>query len=262
MQFHQNNAIRYGTFECLDDQAGLRHAVFTRTGGVSPEPWASLNQGGTVGDERERVIENRKRAFDAVELEVESIYDVWQVHGTDYICAESPRPLDQPHQKADIILAQKPGITLFMRFADCVPILLFDPVKRAVGLAHAGWQGTVKQVPLRAVKAMQDAFGSKPVDIIACVGPSIGPDHYEVRYDVISQVEATFGADSKELLSGKDGKTYLNLWKANELTLLGTGVSKIEIAGICTACHTEDWYSHRAEKGKTGRFGALISLLN
>ena len=261
MQFHQNNAIRYGTFEGLDDRAGLRHAVFTRAGGVSPEPWASLNQGGTVGDEREHVIENRKRAFDAVELEVESIYDVWQVHGTDYICAESPRPLDQPHQKADIILTQKPGITLFMRFADCVPILLFDPVKRVVGLAHAGWQGTVKQVPLHAVKTMQGTFGSKPADIIACVGPSIGPDHYEVRYDVISQVEATFGADSKELLSGKDGKTFLNLWRANELTLLGVGVSKIEIAGICTACHTEDWYSHRAEKGKTGRFGALISLL-
>ena len=262
MQFHQNNAIRYGTFESLDDQAGLCHAVFTRAGGVSPEPWASLNQGGTVGDDREHVIENRKRAFDAMRLEVSSIYDVWQVHGIDCICAEQPRPLDEPHKKADIILTQKPGITLFMRFADCVPILLFDPVKRVIGLAHAGWQGTVKKVPLHAVNAMQSKFNSDPADIIACIGPSIGPDHYEVRHDVISQVEMAFGSGSKELLSNQDGKVFLNLWKANELTLQEAGVSKVEIAGICTACHTEDWYSHRAELGKTGRFGALISLLN
>jgi YfiH family protein len=262
MQLHQINAIRYGTFKCLDEQSGLRHAVFTRAGGVSPDPWASLNQGGTVGDDREHVIENRRRAFEAMELEVSSIFDVWQVHGIDYICATQPRPLDEPHKKADIILTQKTDITLFMRFADCVPILFFDPVTRGIALSHAGWQGTVQKVPMHTVEAMRSQFGSKPSDIIACIGPSIGPDHYEVRYDVIGQVENAFGPRSKELLPGHDGKTYFNLWKANEITLLESGVSKIEIAGICTACHTEDWYSHRAELGKTGRFGALITLLD
>jgi len=262
MQFHQINAIRYGTFESLGNQDGLCHAVFTRDGGVSPEPWASLNQGGTVGDDREHVIENRKRAFDAMKLEVNSIFDVWQVHGIDAICAEHPRPLDEPHKKADIILTQKPGITLFMRFADCVPIMLFDPVKRGIALAHAGWQGTVKKVPRYTVEAMHSQFDSQPSDIIACVGPSIGPDHYEVRYDVISQVETAFATRAKELLSNRSGKTYFNLWKANEITLRDAGVSKIEVAGMCTACHTEDWYSHRAELGKTGRFAALISMLD
>ena len=103
-------------------------------------------------------------------------------------------------------------------------------------------------------------YGSRPPDIMAAIGPSIGADHYEVGPDVVSQVEQSFGMDAKRLIEVRAGKTYLDLWAANRLQLEKSGVEQIEIAGLCTACHLEDWFSHRAEKGKTGRFGALIAL--
>jgi copper oxidase (laccase) domain-containing protein len=95
---------------------------------------------------------------------------------------------------------------------------------------------------------------------MAAIGPSIGPDHYEVGPDVVSQVEQSFGMDANRLIEVRAGKTYLDLWAANRLQLEKSGVEQIEIAGLCTACHIDDWFSHRAEKGKTGRFGALIAL--
>ena len=144
MPFHQSDEIRYYTFESLED-AGICHAAITRQGGVSPQPWSSLNVGGTVGDDAGRVRENRRRSFRALGSPFESLFDVWQVHGTEVVCAKRRARLSQPHLKADAILTDQPGVTLFMRFADCVPIFLYDPLKKVVGLVHAGWQGTVKK---------------------------------------------------------------------------------------------------------------------
>ena len=124
---------------------GLCQAIFTRRGGVSPEPWAALNLGSTVGDSTSRrVRENRRRVLAAVGRDTKIGVDVWQVHGVNVVIADAPRPADAPHIKADVILTNNPGITVMMRFADCVPILLHDPVRKVVGIAHAGWMGTVK----------------------------------------------------------------------------------------------------------------------
>lgn len=264
MPFHQPDRIRFYTFDLLDE-AGVLNAAITRRGGVSPQPWDSLNVGGTVGDDPVRVTENRRRAFQALGKTIESQFDVWQVHGAEVVCAHTPRRPDEAHQKADAILTDQPGVTLFMRFADCVPIFLFDPFKKVVGLAHAGWQGVVRQTAFYAIQAMQRSYGSSPANILAAIGPSIGPHHYEVGPEVAAQVRQTFGADAAELLqpSGNqngDGRAFLDLWSANRLILQRAGVRQIEIAGICTACGVDDWYSHRAEQGRTGRFGALIAL--
>ena len=256
MPFTQQNGLRYFQFDSLE----VRHAVFTRHGGESPAPWDSLNVGGTVGDVIERVRRNRLLSFEALGCNPDSIFDVWQVHSADAVCADGPRKADEPYQKADIILTDKSDVTLFMRFADCVPILVYDPLKHVVGVAHAGWMGTVRDVAGATVNIMRDRYGSNPSDILACIGPSIGPDHYEVGQDVISQVEQTFGADASLMLPQHETRVHFDLWKANQYLLERAGVKQIELAGICTACHTDDWFSHRAEKGKTGRFGALISL--
>lgn len=260
MPFHQYNSIRYFTHDSLE-YAGVTHAVFTRQGGVSPHPWASLNVGGLVGDDPKRVLENRVLAFRSVGREPESIHDVWQVHGTEVVCAVSPRPVNVPHLKADVILTDRPDVTIFMRFADCVPVMLYDPVHRVAGIAHAGWQGTVKGTVREAIKAMRVEYQSRPEEILAAIGPSIGPDHYEIGKEVALQVEETFGSESAAILSAKNSSIHCNLWEANRLLLDQNGVKKIEIAGICTACHPEDWYSHRGEKGITGRFGVLIGLV-
>jgi len=256
MPFTHHNGLRYFQFETLK----TRHAVFTRQGGVSPEPWGSLNVGGTVGDDLERVRKNRNLSLNALGRNPESVFDVWQVHSADAVCANAPRPEGESLRQADIILTDKRDVTLFMRFADCVPILFHDPRKGVVGVAHAGWMGTLRDVAGSTVKAMEAQYDSNPADIITGIGPSIGPDHYEIGADVILQVMQKFGDDSEQVLKSHDGKIHFDLWKTNQILLEDAGVRKIEIAGICTACHTDDWFSHRAEKGRTGRFGALISL--
>jgi YfiH family protein len=258
MPFTENNNIRYLTFDIFPPS--VTQAVFTRRGGISPAPWTSLNVGGTVGDEVGRVRENRARSFSALRRPHDSMFDVWQVHSAAAIYADAPRPPNQDPEQADIIFTDKPNITLYMRFADCVPILLYDPKRAVVGLAHAGWLGTVRGVSGASIQAMKDRFGSNPVDILAAVGPSIGVDHYEVGADVIAQVDRAFGSDANRLMEVREGRTYFDLWTANRLQLARAGVKQIEVSGLCTACHLDDWYSHRAEKGKTGRFGAMIAL--
>ena len=260
MSFVERNGIRYFSFDSFAEES-LLNAVFTRHGGASPQPWASLNLGGTVGDARERVVENRRRMFEAVGLPVESLYDAWQVHGDRVMVIDEPRPLAQEHEQADALITAKDGVTLFMRFADCVPIFLYDPVMRVAGIAHAGWMGSVKKIGLKTVQEMTRAFGCKPGAVMAGIGPSIGPEEYEVGENVIEAIREAFPQDVDELLIKKqNGSVHLDLWTANRLALVEAGVRQIEIAGISTAAHTNDWYSHRAENGKTGRMGALIAL--
>lgn len=256
MPLIQHNGLRYFQFDTLQ----TRHALFTRHGGVSPEPWSSLNVGGTVGDDLERVKENRLLSFYALGRAPESAFEVWQVHSADVVCVRAPRPQGESLRQADIILTDTHEVTLFMRFADCVPILLHDARKGVVGLAHAGWRGTLNDVASATVNAMRKHYDSNPADITAGIGPSIGPDHYQIGADVILQVMQKYGDESELLLKSHNGKIHFDLWEANHLLLERAGVGKIENAEICTACHTEDWFSHRAEKGRTGRFGALISL--
>jgi hypothetical protein len=120
--------------------------------------------------------------------------------------------------------------------------------------------GTLRDVAASMVNAMKTQYNSNPADVVACIGPSIGPDHYEIGADVILQVMQKFGDDSDQVLRSNNGKIHFDLWKTNRILLERAGVGNIETAEICTACHTDDWFSHRAEKGRTGRFGALISL--
>ncbi len=251
--------IRYFQSELLD--RSVLHAFFSRQGGVSPEPWASLNLGGTVGDESDRVRENRRLALTSVALDLSSVFDVWQVHGTTVAVAEAPRLPDEPHQQADGIITDQPGLTLMMRFADCVPILLHDPVHRAIGIAHAGWLGTVLGTVRYVVQAMRSNYDSRPEDLVAVIGPSIGPDHYEVGLDVVNRVKNAFKTDSGVFITSKAGHSYFDLWAANRWHIKESGVRRVDLMGLCTACHLDDWYSHRAEHGRTGRFGVIIRLV-
>lgn len=258
MSIHHEGSIAYYQFESLQ-LPGLMHGLFARHGGVSPAPWQSLNVGGTVGDAPQRVAENRRLTLAALGLQEESLFEVWQTHSADYVVASGPRD-NQPLQKADILLTASEGVTLYMRFADCVPILLYDPKHRAAAIAHAGWLGTLRGAAGRAVRAMGTAFGTDPEDIVAGIGPSIGPDHYYVGDEVQARFVDRFGQSSQHYFHRTQKGLILNLWRANRVQLEGAGVSRIEEAGICTVCHNEDWYSHRAEDGQTGRFGALIAL--
>lgn len=261
MPFVHYRSVRYFVFESLKRE-GLVHAIFTRRGGCSPEPWRSLNVGRLVGDQEDRIEENHQRAFLAVGRRQESIFDVRQIHSSNVFVINSHKSqLVFENPEADAILTDAPDKTLFMRFADCVPILFYDPDNRVAGIAHAGWRGTVKGVAPAVVKQMVANFNSVEERILVGIGPSICVDHYEVGSEVIKQVKRKFGTRTKDLLSLENGKVKFDLWSANKLLLSEMGVKNIEVAQICTACNMDDWYSHRGEKGKTGRFGALIGLV-
>jgi hypothetical protein len=258
MPYQQHNGLRYYQFDIFPKN--ILNAVFTRQGGISPEPWRSLNLSISVGDDAERVAKNRLRVFEAVGRDPASLHDVWLVHGADIVYADKPRPLDHPPQKADIIFTDNPKVSLFMRYADCVPLLFHDPVKGVVGIAHAGWMGTLQGVAEGALRGMKQRYGSRPADVIVGIGPSIGVDHYEVGEDVAAKFREKYPDSAGQIIQHSDGGVFLDLWAANTLQLQRAGVERIQVSGICTACNLADWFSHRAEKGRTGRFGAVIAL--
>ncbi len=259
MPFRQIDSLKIFQFEIFN-RCQLTHAIATRRGGISPAPWKSLNVGASVGDEPARVQENRDRIFKTLGRDPASRYDVWQIHSNKVQIVESPRGEAAPIQ-ADIIITNRPQVTLLLRFADCVPILLYDPVAKAIAMVHAGRQGLALNAPQMAVGALMEIYGSRPQDILAGIGPSICPDCYSVGEDVVLDFEMKLGKDeAKRYFHLKESHYHLDLWLCSQTQLENAGVSEIENSGICTAMNLSDWYSHRAEKGKTGRFAALIGL--
>jgi YfiH family protein len=251
---NKSGGILYYQFEALKAQ-GLFHGIFSRKGGVSPSPWNSLNLGGTVGDDPANVRENMSRLLNVSEFTLEQLVQVRQIHSARVIRANAPMDASE---EGDAITTDSPGLVLLMRFADCVPILFLDPENRAIAIAHAGWKGTLKGVVSEVVRAMKTNFGTSPSQVRVGIGPSIGPERYQVGSDVINETKRTFPEEYQQVLREDSDGVKLDLWKANEIHLRKMGVEQIEIAGICTGGDPTNWYSHRAEKGKTGRFAAVI----
>ncbi|MHB8628439.1 MAG: peptidoglycan editing factor PgeF [Aggregatilineales bacterium] len=255
-----SNGLTYYQFEQWQTTPALIHGVFTRLGGVSAAPWASLNLGASVGDDLQAVACNAERFYSALGLDRSRACTVWQVHGAETVIATEARADHRWLAQADAILTERPGLPLSMRFADCVPVLLYDPVHPAIGLVHAGWRGTMADVVGSALRAMTETFGTRPTDVQAAIGPSIGPECYQVGPEVIEATRTAFGDVDGLIYIADDGSAHLDLWATNRRALERAGVGKIEISGLCTACHTDEFFSHRAEHGRTGRFGAVMAL--
>ncbi len=266
MLHHTYNGLPYLQFASLRAASQVRHAVFTRQGGVSPAPFASLNLSVSVPDDKELVYTNRRRAYGLYGRDTATVVHAHLVHGSS-VATVTHRDYGTWISKVDGIITNEPHCALTMNFADCAPIFLFDPVRGAIGLGHAGWQGTVRDLPGALVRAMSDAYGSDPAEMVATVGPCIGPCCYEVGEPVIGAVRRAFGDAGTLLLDSpqglpqsEGGRPYFDLPEANRRNLLRAGVNQIETSGLCTACHTDLFFSHRAEKGRTGRFGTIFIL--
>ena len=261
---HLGNGLRFEhvgelpvyRFEPWDD-ASLVHAFLTRLGGVSLPPFDSLNLSQVVGDDPAAVATNYERVCGALGIRRPQMATCYQFHSADvFVVAASDGGRLVGH--GDAMITDQPGVYLSMRFADCTPLLLHDPVRRAVGIAHAGWRGTLKNVAGAVVRAMVERLGCLPGDITAVVGPAIGPCCYQVGSEVIQAAEAARG-DAADLLHRRaGGRAYFDLWEANRRQFVEAGVSHVAVAGLCTACRTDHFFSHRAEQGQTGRFAALI----
>lgn len=266
--------VRFFTFEIFEPHHAFSAAVTTRHGGVSTGPYTSLNLGGKTGDEPNHVRENRARVAGLYKRDPKQLTFAKQVHGDNV--AHVPADFQGgAFDDSDALITNGKDVPLVILTADCTAIFLYDQINHALGVAHAGWRGTVAQIALHTVAAMNDRFGTKPEDLIAGIGPSIGPCCYEVGDEVIFAVEARLPDYTEEVLvdpdmasagsfraSVNEGKRHFDLWRANELVLIDAGVpdQNIEIARLCTACRTDLFYSHRAEKGITGRFGAIAML--
>ncbi len=256
-------------FENLLQYQEIRHFVSSRTGGFSNPPYDSLNLGFHVGDDPEHVLKNLKRLAATIGMPLNHFTIGRQIHsGNVTIISEELRGKGcANHNEAinatDAMVTSVPDICLIILVADCVPMLFFDPVRRAIGVAHAGWHGTLQCIAQNTIKAMEKAFGSSPQDIIVGMGPSIGPCCYEVGPEVISQVENIFRTTNQYIVNeSKDGKGYFDLWKANLKQLLHAGVERknIEMAQKCTCHNPELFFSYRHQNGDTGRFGAGIAI--
>jgi len=260
------NGVWFGTFAHFD-YLNLKHGVSTRLGGLSRPPFASLNLGLKSGDDPEVVKLNRKLFCQAVGVPPACVVTTQQVHGDSIHVVEKKdagRGVDSYETAiaaTDALITAEPGIPLMLFFADCVPVLMYDPTQRVVAISHAGWKGTVAKIAAKTVGVMQAKFGTRPADCVIAIGPSIGPDSYEVDQPVIDELQAAFPW-WEELVVRRGDRWLLDLWQANRRQLEEIGVDgrNIEVSGVCTQCNPELFYSHRGENGTTGRMGAIIML--
>ena len=244
------------------------HGISTRHGGVSGQPWSSLNLGLHVGDKAEDVIENRQLFCSSLGINGEKAVTCQQVHGEQIarVTAEKRgagfRDIADAVPETDALITNEPDVPLMLFFADCTPILLADPVRRAVGLAHGGWKGTLRSIAAKTVAAMQREFGCLPENMLAAIGPSIGSCCYQVGSEVAAQFEAAFPGFASQILLKEADNIRLDLQRANTLQLQEAGlrVSNIAASHVCTACNNSQFFSYRADKGKTGRIAAIIGV--
>jgi polyphenol oxidase len=250
-----NGVVAYRSMRFRD--ASIEHAFFTRLGGVSAVPYASLNVGGTVGDDPVHVDENLRRVLGALQWQESQVISGFQVHG-ERVHRVVPEDAGRVIPATDALVSDVPGLLLLGRYADCVPVILWDPMHEVVGLAHAGWRGTIRRIASKTVVAMAQHFGSRPQDLRVAIGPSIGPCCFEVGDEVLQAFREAFPANASEVID-RSGH-HVDLWRANAVQLEQSGVGEIDVAGLCTSCHVDRFYSHRREHGTTGRFAVAIGL--
>jgi polyphenol oxidase len=229
------------------------HGFATRAGGVSQGPYASLNLGFSVGDERPHVEENHRRLARAAGARLGALRRVSQVHGDVVLEArgEADDVLHPTLGEADALWTQGEGGWVAVGTADCVPVLLADPRGRRVAAVHSGWKGTDLEISARAVEALA-AKGSRPDALLAAVGPCIQACCYEVSAELGDRFRARFGPEV--VREGRD-KPHLDLPRAVRASLLAAGLKpgNVDVLQACTACDPERFFSHRRDAGRTGR---------
>ena len=289
----QQEGIHYLQFDHYRQFPELIHGIFTRTGGYSEAPYASLNTS-KMGDSVENVARNRQRALEALHITSYPCVTLWQVHGADVVTLDLreewrtdwaspsyfvPGWTLQSIRKGDALLSSERSMALAFSFADCVPITFYDPVQHVIGIAHGGWRGTARGIVLATVEAMGERFGSRARDLYAGIGPAIGPCCYEIsqevedffigqkafseqptREDYRSRVRESAVFSTQHLPDRASLRIDLQATNLNQLQMAGVQPEHIEVIDICTGCNTNLFFSHRKEEGKTGRFAVIMAL--
>lgn len=270
-ELKEKNHVPYIQFKNLSATGIVKHGFSTRKGGVSTGIFSSMNLNFKRGDDPDAVMENYRRMAAALNMRVEDMVLSDQTHTTNVrVITEEDRGKGilkpQDYSDVDGMITNVPGIVLVTSYADCVPLYFVDPVRKAIGLSHSGWKGTVGHIGQKTVWKMNEVYGSEPKDIVAAIGPSICQSCYEVSDDVAEAFRANFTADEAAdiLLDKGNGKYQLDLWKANWYVLTDAGIlpEHLSVTDLCTACHPDLLWSHRKTNGQRGGLSAFLSLID
>ena len=257
IQSIKNGALEYLTAEGIS----VPHCFTTRLGGVSEGIFDSLNIAIKEGESDENVRENLTILGDALGFTLDDLIATRQTHSdiVRVVTKQDHRgPFHRGYPECDGIVTNDPGVALLIYTADCTPLLFHDPVTGAVGAAHAGWRGTAAAIGAKTVEAMVRAYGCKPEDIRAAIGPNIGFCCFETDSDVPEAMIAAFGEEAEQFIRAAGDKYYVNLKEINSLSLRRAGIRHIEISTDCTVCQCHRFWSHRVTKGQRGSQGAVI----
>ena len=264
-----NNGVPYISYRILDDIPWHKNAVSTRLGGVSKDYLASMNLGFNRGDLDENVIRNHEIFANVIGVNPKNIVTGNQTHTTNVKvvtkddCGKGIYR-DRNYTDIDGLITNEKGIVLATYYADCVPLLIVDTKNKAIGLSHSGWRGTVGKIGKVTIEKMGELYGTKPEDIVACIGPSICQKCYEISEEVAVQFKEAFPDNIKEILIDKgNGKYQLDLWECNRINFKEAGVlpENIKVTDICTCHNTDVLFSHRGHNGKRGNIGAFLSIV-
>ncbi|WP_326910567.1 peptidoglycan editing factor PgeF [Sedimentibacter sp. MB31-C6] len=257
--------FNYVTFPSLEKYDDLFHCFTTRLGGVSQGCFSSLNLGLNVGDDRENVTKNYEILTKNLNLNKNSFIKTFQTHTNNikYVTkSDTINVLDEAKYKdIDGLITDNKGIVLMSFHADCTPIYLYDPIKKVIGMVHAGWRGTVDNITGLIVEKFIKDFNSNPEDIQSVIGPSLGQCCFEVDEDV-AEIFLSKDIKYKEFMIKKGIKYYFDLWEINKHIMIKKGLREenIEISELCTKCHNDLFFSHRGQQGKRGLMAGLIMM--
>ena len=265
----EKNGVTWLSATPFEKMEGIVQGFSTRLGGVSTEHLSSMNLSFSRGDQEENVRENFRRIADAIGFTPEDLIFSDQTHTTNIrVVTEADRgkgfikPLD--YTDVDGLITDVPGLVLATFYADCVPLYFVDPVHRAVGLSHSGWRGTVHRMGKATLEAMNREYGTEPADVIACIGPSICQDCFEVGPEVAAEFADGFAKQyHNDLFYQKpDGKYQVDLWRANQIVLREAGIpaDQIHTTDICTRCNPAHLFSHRIMGTERGNLAAFLAL--
>ena len=258
-------------YRSLNGIPWLVNAFSTRAGGLSTGQYATMNFSKTVGDSPENVRRNFGIFGKAIGVSTEDMVFAHQTH-TDKVLKVGAEhkgmgvTKDRSFHDVDGLVTNEPGLCLVASFADCVPLYFVDPVNRAIGLSHSGWRGTVAKIGTRTVELMQREYGSKPSDMLCCIGPCIGKECYEVSRDVAEAFSKAYGSEKCECFCKerpeKEGKFLLDLPQANfeQFVEIGLRPENISLPDLCTSCNSDILFSHRATGGKRGGMCAFLMI--
>ena len=252
-----------GTFEYYQAQSiPVPHCFTTRLGGVSRGALASMNLGLRLADDPQNVAENFRILSETLGFSPEDLVTPRQIH-SDIVCRvgredRGKHLIHGASRECDAQITNEPGVALVVFTADCTPILLHDPVTGAVGAVHAGWRGTALGIVSKTVVAMEEAFGCRPENIRAAIGPNIGACCFETDPDVPQALTETLGSDVVPYIRQTGEKYHIDLKQTNALWLRKAGVCHIEISDLCTACRQDLFWSHRRVGMNRGSQGAVI----